>query len=86
MKVTTTITVEREIEVTFDYYPGCPGQRDSFGGKAGAGPPLEPDEPPSLEFACSNSSIDLTEEELVRAEQDAWEKLHDEVDRRCYGE
>lgn len=41
---------EREIEVNYAYHRGCRGARDSLGGVRGAGPPLEPDEPPSVEI------------------------------------
>ena len=51
----TSITITRddidtEVEVDFTFYPACRGRRDSLCGKRGAGPPLEPDEPASLEI------------------------------------
>lgn len=55
-KFTTTIEwnqdtgEERDVEVTYQYYRGCRGARDSLCGVRGAGPPLEPDEPPSVEI------------------------------------
>jgi len=39
-----------ELEVEYRYYKGYHGAHDSFGGKAGAGPALEPDEPPEIEL------------------------------------
>jgi hypothetical protein len=41
---------ERNALVTYVYFPAHRGVRDSLGGKRGAGPPLEPDEPPSVEI------------------------------------
>jgi hypothetical protein len=51
----TTITLddvdhEVEVEVTYAYHGPIRGQRDSLGGIRGAGPPLEPDEPASVEI------------------------------------
>jgi hypothetical protein len=49
----TTITlddVDHEVEVTYAYHGPIRGQRDSLGGIRGAGPPLEPDEPASVEI------------------------------------
>ncbi|HEY5960939.1 MAG TPA: hypothetical protein VIV60_30495 [Polyangiaceae bacterium] len=42
-------SIEVNVIVEYDFYPGGPGARDSLGGIRGAGPPLEPDEPPSAE-------------------------------------
>lgn len=41
--------IEIPVRVEYAYYPFCRGQRDSFGGKPGAGLPLEPDEPAYVE-------------------------------------
>ena len=38
------------VEVTGTYVPPSRGARDSLGGIAGAGPALEPDEPPDFEI------------------------------------
>ena len=39
-----------ELLVKFDYCRAHKGARDSLGGVRGAGPPLEPDEPESIEI------------------------------------
>ena len=49
----TTIEVEDitvSVEVEYSYTKGCRGARDSLCGVRGAGPPLEPDEPPEVEI------------------------------------
>lgn len=54
MKACTTdhiITIndtEVSVQVDWTFYPGCRGSRDSLGGIRGAGPPLEPDDPPEV--------------------------------------
>jgi hypothetical protein len=55
MSATFKTTIERDdiefpVTVEYNYYPGCKGARDSLGGVRGAGPPLEPDDPPELEI------------------------------------
>ena len=83
--VHATITVERgeaeiEVEVKFAYHPACRGKRDSLGGKRGAGPALEPDEPATLEFETATAGgveIELTKQEIERAEEQAWEDRAD---------
>lgn len=39
-----------ELTVEYMYFPPSRGSRDSFMGRAGAGPQLEPDEPASIEI------------------------------------
>ena len=83
--VHATITVERgeaeiEVDVQFDHHPACRGQRDSLGGKSGAGPALEPDEPACLEFVEAKAGgvvITLTDEEQEQAEEQDWEDRAD---------
>lgn len=68
-----------EFTVEFSYSPGCKGTRDSFMGKAGMGPQLEPDEPAEVEIItvwgkdgnveCKN----LKEEILDLIEAALWE-------------
>ena len=75
--MTVTITVEREVEVEIEYTPACRGARDSCGGVRGAGPPLEPDTPASLEFigaTCGGREIELTPLEIEQAEEKAREE------------
>jgi len=85
MSVYTKLFIERydaeiEVEVRFDYHPGCRGARDSCGGVLGAGPPLEPDEPPTLEFIGATAGgveIELTQQEQELAEEQAWDERED---------
>ena len=80
--VRTTITVEREdeeieVECVFCFHPASRGQRDSCGGVPGAGPPLEPDEPASLDFECATAGgvdIGLTKYETEQAEEQLWQQ------------
>jgi hypothetical protein len=51
----TSITITRDdidipVDVDFTFYPAYRGRRDSIGGVRNAGPPLEPDEPASIEI------------------------------------
>ena len=87
--IRTTIPIERDgvevmAECVFDHHPACRGARDSLGGKAGAGPPLEPDDPESLEFKIALSGgvnpVELTDDEIERAEQQCWDERSDERD------
>ena len=79
-----------EIEVEFNFSKGRKGQRDSLGGKAGAGPPLEPDDPDEIEITAVNLTLPtspgckpvlkdisdlLTKEQLDQIEEEAWEQL-----------
>ena len=68
-----TITREIEVEVSYDAWPACRGARDSLGGKAGAGPPLEPDEEAIVEITGAKDSDgqewDLTEEEETEIQE-----------------
>jgi len=72
---------EIKLEITYSTYKGCRGARDSCGGKAGAGPALEPDEEPSIEI---ESVIDMEtgfDFELTRAEENKIEnEIWDNVD------
>ena len=80
-------TIEREEEmavtVTYSYSKGCRGTRDSLGGVRGAGPPLEPDEPPSVDIMRVIASdgadyeSDLTENERKRIEIECLEREAD---------
>ncbi len=67
------------VSVEWKYYPPHRGMRDSLCGKAGAGPQLEPDDPPELEFLraldARGEEIELTPAEIKEAEGDAWDQL-----------
>ena len=68
-----TITREIEVEVSYDAWPASRGARDSLCGKAGAGPPLEPDDPGGIEITGAKDSAgqewDLTKEEEREIEE-----------------
>ena len=76
-----------EVVVHFEHYPGCRGARDSLGGKRGAGPPLEPDEDPTIEieqvmlakFGNGPLAVDVLEDldpsQLDNITQQCWEHL-----------
>ncbi len=72
---------DTQLTCTWEYYPGCRGQRDSLGGKAGAGPPLEPDEPPTLELVSATDenghAIELSPADEEKAREQAWEQMAD---------
>ncbi len=71
--------VEIPITVEYSYFKGCRGSRDSLGGIRGAGPPLEPDEPPSIEIERALDSdgceIELSDKEQKRIEAEIWEQI-----------
>ena len=56
MTIPFTITREIEVEVSYDAWPASRGARDSLCGKAGAGPPLEPDDPGGIEITGAKDS------------------------------
>jgi len=70
---TWIITREIEVEVSYDAWPASRGARDSLGGKAGAGPPLEPDDPGGIEITGarddSGREWELTDEEEREIEE-----------------
>lgn len=69
----TTVSLYVELEVEFNYFPGCRGQRDSLCGVAGAGPAIEPDDPPMAEVIgayFNGTKVDLTEEQIGEIEPD----------------
>ncbi len=67
------------VSVEWKYYPPHRGMRDSLCGKAGAGPQLEPDDPPELEFLrafdAKGEEIELTRNEIKEAEDEAWDRM-----------
>jgi len=73
MTFSFTITREVEVEVSYDAWPASRGARDSLCGKAGAGPPLEPDEPAGIEITGAKDDTgrdwDLTKEEEREIEE-----------------
>ena len=78
--MTLTTYIEIQLDVTYSASKGGPGRRDSLMGKANAGPPLEPDEPPSIEIesiTCNGVDFEPTKEQREKIEQDCWEDLRD---------
>jgi len=74
MTFTTTITREIEVTVEYTFHKGSKGARDSINGVRGAGPPLEPDEPDSVEILAvvdtnNGRDIDLTPAEESEIEE-----------------
>ena len=67
---------EITVDVTYDFYRGCKGARDSLCGVRRAGPPLEPDEPPSVEILSvkdkDDEEYELTERELDRVTEECF--------------
>lgn len=78
---------EIPVEVELDMIPGSRGARDSLGGRRGAGPPLEPDEPATAEvtrvtvlddgLAAMFPNLELTPDEEERAIEQAVEAAAD---------
>lgn len=67
-----------KFEVVYRNYPGYHGARDSIGGIPGAGPPLEPDESPSVEIESVKviSGTDTVEVDLIDVlSQDTIDKI-----------
>ena len=77
---------EREIEVTYRYYRGCHGARDSLGGVRGAGPALEPDEPPSVEIlnVMMHSPTPLEPNHLEDLADTMSDKLREWLEEKCF--
>jgi hypothetical protein len=71
--------VEEPITAEFKYYPPSRGARDSLGGKHGAGPPLEPDDPADIEIVSVSNTITGHEVELTKKEEE-------EVLQQCWNE
>jgi hypothetical protein len=76
-------TIMREIPVIVDYHytKATRGARDTIGGVRGAGPPLEPDEPETVEIVsvktADGSEYEITEEEEGRLAEEAFDDLRD---------
>lgn len=64
---------ERELTVEFNYHRGRRGARDSLGGVARAGPPLEPDDPPELEVVSARMHSPTFHDR--EATEDVWHEL-----------
>lgn len=76
---TMTINKEFPLEVRYTFYPACQGARDSLGGVRGAGPPLEPDEPASVEIddviLLGHSVIeDMSDSDIEELTLDVWQR------------
>jgi hypothetical protein len=82
--MTITTSIDLDAEITFDYQRARRGARDSLGGIRGAGPPLEPDEPESVEITSvtvlgiSLPLDDLPQSLMERLEQEALEAATEE--------
>lgn len=77
----TTVTIQFEVEVEFKAYPGCRGARDSLCGVAGAGPPLEPDDPPEVEVlkaSVNGTPIELSEEQIEEITAELFDSVADD--------
>ena len=81
MKTTYILGDDTEVTITWEYSPPSRGARDSLGGKAGAGPPLEPDEPASLELVYAHDANgqphELSEKDEEMAREQAWDQMAD---------
>ena len=70
---------EVDVEVEYHFRRGCRGSRDSLGGKRGAGPPLEPDEPDEIEIESikdeAGKEMECTDAELETILEEAWDDL-----------
>jgi len=77
----TDVEEEIEIEVEYTAHRAHRGMRDSLGGKAGAGPPLEPDEDAYVEidevFDKDGIDIELTIQEHERILEEIEDGLAD---------
>lgn len=74
--------VDEPITVEFKYYSGCRGARDSLGGIRGAGPPLEPDDPPEIEILKTFNTetgheVELSSKEYDLVLEECWDALRE---------
>lgn len=77
--------VEVEVEVAYSFTSACRGRRDSLGGRANAGPPLEPDSPAEVEVLSVREVATGAEVELSDSEEEAvieaiWEDVANRAD------
>src|SRR2546421_11371189 len=72
---------ELDVTVEYTYHRTCRGQRDSLGGVRGAGPPLEPDEPASIEIVSVKDEVGeeviLSGRQYDALQEAAWDRLRD---------
>lgn len=82
MKLSMDVTVlDADIEVDYKFYKGRRGARDSFMGRAGAGPQLEPDEPAEVEIESIKlfgKEIEVSDKSLMEIEEAIMESLEEE--------
>jgi hypothetical protein len=73
-----------EVTVEYDYTPACRGARDSFNGRPGAGLPLEPDEPESVDildtYDQDGNGVTLSPSEEQRAKEQILDQVHSSQD------
>lgn len=83
---TTTVTVEGvEIEVEYTFFKFRRGARDSFMGKRGAGPQLEPDEPSSVDLEKVSIGGQEVYDLLSQSTIDSIaEKVMESINEDCY--
>lgn len=88
----TKLTVEGvELEVEYSTFAGYRGARDSLGGVPNAGPPLEPDENPSVEIEdikhCGITIFHLLSEEVIEKIYDMlWTNMSEDDYEPSYNE
>lgn len=86
MKFRTHIYLEDDTEVSvtvsYKYYPPSRGARDSLGGVRGAGPPLEPDDPPEICVLSieDDKGTEYSLEDYPHVEDLCWEHLNSNSD------
>lgn len=85
IEITVTKEDDSEMDVTVEYtfIPARAGMRDTLCGVRGGGPPLEPDEPASVELGrawetATNQPYDLSTDEEEEACEKAMEHEADE--------
>ena len=72
------VLVDVPITVDWTFSPGCRGARDSLGGIRGAGPPLEPDEPPEIEIVSTklgSTEVELSDTDRETIEHELWNEI-----------
>lgn len=71
----TKVSFTAEVEVEFNFHPGCKGARDGLGG-----PPIEPDEPDSVEIIrarLNGTEIELDYQQIQEIEPELFSHVSD---------